>query len=942
MSFLRSILDVVTSQQDFLWFCALLAWIAAGGLIHLHRKSPALADRRRWLQIVTACGGLLAAGEIGLHSLPPQLHYVEQLHWDAILNALQTGQAIALVLILRGAGPRVRRWRWLLVGAAALLWAGRLYYFAPCGAALLALGIVAACFTRREPGWDGLVWLCALAPFVGTTGLVAEWVGVSRRWVEMSPFAFPSACWQFATAAVAAGLLGKKHGWVPRALPDAPMPVELKLFLKVTAVWLAFGLVLAIWTGRQARQAFEESLLSRVRAAALVIDPGHVARVLTDLSLDHPDFVPQSGGRRGRIFRAPALVQSGLPLRLDLTKIHRINPDLYWVLFLTIRDGRLVAAALPQHLPARKDVVVMYGEVSPAEQEAWDNRASYFETPFTTDYGAIVRARAPIVDDQGRMLGWVAFENGAVHWAVAQAAARLQTLSVVGIGVVLALLINLLRLDQQERARVEGAAAIALEADRAKTAFLAKVSHELRSPIQSILGFTELLAGQALSAEGKRWLGAARSQGQLLIRLVNDLIDLSALQSGAFRTAPQSGNLPELVRSTVDSLAPRAEAKDLSLVVEIQPGVPAWLWFDAERVRQVLLNLLGNAIKFTPRGMVRVRLAPHLAPGSDVCVVDLRVIDTGPGIVPEDQSRLFRPFTRLQQHEGVEGAGLGLALSAAICQSMGGSLRVESDGVRGSTFIASLPLRISDAPPTPTVWTPPAELAGLRVLVADDNPLVRELFATSLRQAGAWVDLASDGLEAVELCARQHFRVVVLDVSMPWLNGFEAARRIRTVSRETVRIVGVSAHAGATDRALAAAVGMETLLVKPLAIGELLHAVAGTTGTSAPDARATPGDLALLRKLRQQFEEEAPRLAAELQEALAASDRRWLRARAHYLKNSADVAGFPEISLLCAQLEAAALDPAADPAPIVAELVRALRSRPPLSSDNPPDINPNP
>ncbi|HEY8995454.1 MAG TPA: ATP-binding protein [Lacunisphaera sp.] len=941
MNAFRSVLDSVAAQQDFLWFCALLGWIAAGAMLHLHRKSPALADRRRWLQVVTACGALLAAGEIGLHSLPPQIDWVEQLHWDAIMNALQTVQAVALVLVMRGEAPRARWSRWGLAAAAALLCAGRLYYFAPCGAALLGLGIAAVFFTRRDPGWDRLAWLCALAPFVGTTGLLAEWMGVSRRWVELSPFAFPSACWQFATAAVAVGLLGKKHGWVPRAAPAAPMPDELKLFLKVTAVWLAFGLMLAIWTGRQARHAFEESMLSRVRAAALVINPAHVVRVLTDLSLDRADFVPQSGGRRGRIFRVPALILSGLPLRLDLTKVHRVNPDLYWTLFLTIRDGRLVAAALPQHLPARKDVVVMYGEVSPAEQTAWDSRASYFETPFTTDYGSIVRARAPIVDDQGHMLGWVAFENGAVHWAVAQAAARLQTLSVVGIGVVLALFINLLRLDQQERRRVELAAIAAFEGDRAKTAFLAKVSHELRSPIQGILGFSELLTGQVLSAEGKRWLRAVRFQGQLLIRLVNDLIDLSALQSGAFSTMPQSANLAELVRGTADSLTPRAESKGLVLLVEIQAGMPGWLYFDAERVRQVLHNLLSNALKFTERGEVRVRLTAISPPGASACLVELRVIDTGPGIAPEDQPRLFRPFTRLEQHKGVEGAGLGLALSAAICQRMGGSLRVESDGVRGSAFIASLPLRITEAPPAATVWAPPSNLVGLRVLVADDNPMVRELFATSLRQAGAWVDEASDGLEAVEICAKQDFRVVVLDVSMPWLNGFEAARRIKAVSRETVRVIGVSAHAGAAEKGLATAAGMAALLTKPLPIPDLLNVVAGIATDPTAHPRATPSDLALLRKLRQQFEAEAPRIATELQEALASADRRWLRARAHYLRNSADVTGFPEISLLCAQLEAAALEATADPAPLVAELVRALRSRPPLSSDNPPDINPN-
>jgi len=941
MNALRSAFTLVTAQQDFLWFCALLVWVSAGSLLYLHRENKSLSDHLHWLGTICFCGVLLAGGELIMHAVPANPFYEERIEWDWFLNGVQTVQALAGLLLL----PEVRHRRPLVLafaGGLLLLWSCRMTNYLVVDALLIMAGLVVAAAATTRVEWRWPVWLLALAPVVATTGAGAELAGVSRRWVDLSPFAIPSALWQFSTGLVILGLLGAHQGWTHRGKGAKTFPAELKTFVRAAAIWLALGFVLAYWTGRKAGEAYRQNLLSRVQVAASLVNPAHAEAVLRpEFHWDRLIKIPQPTGGESLVTSVPFLVQAAKPLRLDLDRLLKMNPDIYWSQFMTERAGYSVVACLPQSLPAKKDTVPVLGLFTERERGWWDTGAVVFEEPFFTDYGEMIRVRAPLQTADGRMLGWVAFELGAVRWAAAQAVARLQTFVLTGVGIALALFVNLRRQEKQARERSAQEASLALEADRAKTAFLAKVSHELRTPVQSILGYSELLSGQPLPPEAGRWLGAVRTQGQLLIRLVNDLLDLSALQAGAFRLTPSPGDLGELVRTATESLAPRAVAKGLGLRAEIAADVPACLAFDPERIRQVLLNLVGNAIKFTDRGEIRVRLTVTGTPAGGLLALTLAVQDTGPGIAPDDQARLFRPFSRLQDHIAVEGAGLGLALSAALCQSMGGGLGVESDGVNGSTFLARLMLPLAAPALMPVTAARVVELAGLRVLVADDNPLVRELFTTSLRQAGAWVDVATDGLEAVELCAREKFAVVVLDVSMPWLNGMEAARRIRAVASTPLRIIGVSAHASGTDRELALSAGMDLLLIKPLPIADLLAAVAGQPVVDrAAASGGSPDNLVLLRRLRRQFVEEAPRLVGELQQAQVASDRRWLRGRAHYLRNSADVAGFPEVSLLCASLEQASQDSSAELGPIVVELLRLLRQiHSTLSPGTSPGIN---
>src|SRR5688500_1252242 len=258
------------------------------------------------------------------------------------------------------------------------------------------------------------------------------------------------------------------------------------------------------------------------------------------------------------------------------------------------------------------------------------------------------------------MIGWLVAELEATRWTVTFTQARLQTMALVGAGVGLWALAVAYRLRRESRDAAEQTAAAAAAADRMKSAFLAKVSHELRTPIQSVLGYGELLAGAPLSDAHRVWLNALRSHGDIMLRLVNDLIDLGALQSGAFQLQIAPIPLRALINDCVAALRPAAAARGLALQVELAADIPEVVATDGVRLRQILLNLLTNAVKFTAVGSVS--LTVRAASDHRVQFV---VSDTGPGIAPVLRGRLFQPFTRLDPTSG--GSGLGLALVHGLC-----------------------------------------------------------------------------------------------------------------------------------------------------------------------------------------------------------------------------------------------------------------------------------
>lgn len=429
--------------------------------------------------------------------------------------------------------------------------------------------------------------------------------------------------------------------------------------------------------------------------------------------------------------------------------------------------------------------------------------------------------------------------------------------------------------------------------------FLALVCHELRTPLQTILGQGELLQREATNDATRARLAAIGQHGALMLRLVNDLLDWRAIDAGDFRLVPRPVDLGALVEQTVASCRPAAAVKGLALRCRSEPGAPRWVRVDGDRVRQVLLNLVGNAIKFTARGHIEVTLAA----GTRGRGAELRVADTGPGIARGEQAKIFRPFVRLRHASATEGAGLGLAVAAQLCRGLGGRLAVQSDGRRGTTFLARFAAPGCPPVPEPKVLAAPLVVPGRRVLIADDNPLVRELFAAYLGRLGARCECVADGAQALTRALDGDYAAVVLDLSMPGLDGFEVTRRVRAQRGSALRIVGASAHAGATERTRARAAGMDAFLTKPVELGALTAALGWTTA-----AVETGVDAAMRAALRTQFRREAPAQRTALAAAWRRRDWAALERQAHYVHNSACVVGDEKLGAACAGLREAALE----------------------------------
>jgi CheY-like chemotaxis protein/anti-sigma regulatory factor (Ser/Thr protein kinase) len=414
-----------------------------------------------------------------------------------------------------------------------------------------------------------------------------------------------------------------------------------------------------------------------------------------------------------------------------------------------------------------------------------------------------------------------------------------------------------------------------------------------------VLGYGELLANAPLSEQHRAWLAALRSHGDIMLRLVNDLIDLGALQSGSFRLEAAPADLRNLIEKCTAALRPAADAKRLAFRVEIDPAMPPWVRADGVRLRQVLLNLLNNAVKFTPSGSVMLRVR---------CVSDAMlefvVSDTGPGIPAELRSRLFQPFMRLDPAAG-GGSGLGLALVQGLCTAMKGSVELAEGTGAGATFVVRLPFARCE-PPTSAFATEAlpvtSRFAGLRVLVAEDNTLVRELLMAFLAENGAEVTVAPDGPTALELARERVPDVLLLDVALPGLDGISVAEHLRRDGPRPLRIIGLSAHASRSDETRARGAGMDEFLAKPVRLAALADAITGQSAAESPRSfseRIT--DDQLRARLLTQFATETPRVLAELRASLQ-DDWPRARSRAHYLKNSADVLGDAAMRAACDRL----------------------------------------
>jgi signal transduction histidine kinase len=373
---------------------------------------------------------------------------------------------------------------------------------------------------------------------------------------------------------------------------------------------------------------------------------------------------------------------------------------------------------------------------------------------------------------------------------------------------------------EERTADLARALAEAEASNRARVAFLANVSHELRTPMNAIIGLTADTLDSPLSDDQRDNLAAAHAAALGLLGLLNDILDFSKMEADALRLDPQPFALRELLETQTATFGPEARRKGLTLALELDPDLPARVVGDEGRLRQVLTNLVVNALKFTHQGGVVLRVRTGARPGR----IAIAVADSGIGIAPEAQQRIFRPF---EQADGSTsrrygGTGLGLAIVSQLVRQMGGEVALESSLGRGSTFTFEIDLPAADAPGEAAPVTREAGGAAcrrLRILLVDDNPVNLKLAARLLERDGHAVAPAPGGERALELLAEEPFDVVLMDVQMPGMDGLEATaelRRREAGSGRRTPIVALTAHSFPEDRTRCLAAGMDGYLAKPL------------------------------------------------------------------------------------------------------------------------------
>jgi signal transduction histidine kinase/CheY-like chemotaxis protein len=424
---------------------------------------------------------------------------------------------------------------------------------------------------------------------------------------------------------------------------------------------------------------------------------------------------------------------------------------------------------------------------------------------------------------------------------------------VASVALVVRMLDDRIRASHDEAREEARAAAVsrdeAVAASQAKSLFVAKVSHELRTPLNGVLGTTELLGDTKLDERQQEYVDIARSAAESLLSVIDDILDFSKIEAGGVEFEVHAFSPRETIDEVCTMLLVAAHAKGIELVVEIDPSVPLWLCGDVGRVRQVLLNLVSNAVKFTDRGSVTVR--SMATPVAEAMRLRVEVADTGIGVDPQSLERLFEPFTQADNSTSRRygGTGLGLTISAQLIESMGGEIHVASEPGLGTRFwfelelaaasgldVAERPMLDAVAEASPRA----ANGASALVLVAEDNPVNQIIVTRMLESLGYQAEIVENGRRALEALARGRYDVVLMDCQMPELDGYEATRELRRRegAGRHLPVIAMTAHSMAGDREKCLAAGMDDYLTKPMRLAALADTLARNLDSTPAVARS--------------------------------------------------------------------------------------------------------